>query len=124
MAFQYKQLSTLSAVTTAGTTMPIYTNPSGTSGYVRQIWLHAPIQGMTNFSKTSVSLFRVPNTAGGVGHARPTQAFFTRSLVTNETYLLDCGVPGIKFESANDTLQLWHLSQTTVNFMVTGGKET
>jgi len=123
MGFDYAPLAQ-GAVGTSGGTSTIYTNPSGTTSYVRQIWLHVTADGLTNFSETSTRMMLVPDNGGVVGVARTTEAFFSRSLATNETYLLDCGVPGIVLGDTNDTLQMWHPSQTTINYIVTGGKET
>jgi len=65
----------------------------------------------------------VPDNGAVVGKARPTQQFFARSLTTNQTYLLDCGVPGIPMQDKNDTIQMWHRSKTTVNYMISGVSE-
>lgn len=131
MSVEYLQLAQ-SAVTTAGTTVPIFTNPSsGTTTCVRQIWLHVGNYGCTGFSETSCLLFVVPDSAGSLGRARPTEQFFARSMATGETYLLDCGVPGIILTDVNDTIQMWHLNSTngtgagtTINYIVSGTSET
>lgn len=128
MAVDYLHLAQ-SAVTTAGTTVSIFTNPGGTTTCVRQIWLHASNYGCIGISETSVILFRVADSAGSLGRARPTEQFFARSLGTNETYLLDCGVPGIVLTDANDSIQMWHpnstdsLTGTTINYIVSGVSE-
>ena len=40
MPYDHKILAEMSRVTTAGGTLPIFTNPSSTTSYIRQIWLH------------------------------------------------------------------------------------
>ena len=113
-----------SAVTTAGTTLSIYANPSNTTTYVRQIWLHATNYGCLNFSRTSLILYYSRNSAGSEKkNPNVTEAFFCRSLATNETYLLDCGVPGIVMSSKNDAIAMWHRSKTTINYIMSGVSE-
>lgn len=113
-----------SAVTGKGTTLPVYTNPAGTTTYVRQIWFHVSNYGCTGFSETSCILY-YSLASGGNAKANPnvTESFFCRSIATNETYLLDCGVPGIVLEGVNDEISLWHRSQTTVNYIMSGVSE-
>ena len=135
MAFDYQNLKEMSAVTTAGTTHTMYANPSGTTSYVRQIWLHVGHLGLTNFSNTTITIHSVPDSATNLGKAmNPTTQFFQKSLVTGETYVIECGVPGIVFGDQNDTLQMFHTNSTngpassgggtTLQYMVMGGIET
>jgi len=122
--FDYDIIRDMTAVTTAGTTHIMYTNPSSTTSFIRQIWIHAPTGGLTDFSKATVQMYKVLDTGGSVGTARnPTNQFFERSFVTNETYILDCGIPGIILGDANDTLQMVHTSKTTFTYQVYGGYE-
>ena len=82
------------------------------------------MKSLTNFSDTSVKMYAVPDSAGSLGKPSVTTQFFQKSLVTNETYLIDCGVPGIVFADTNDSIQMWHLSQTTISYAIYGGEET
>ena len=123
--FDYSALTEMSSVTTAGSTHTMYANPSSTTTFIRQIWLHASVAGLTSFSGSTVRVYLVPDTATAVAPAEtPTNQFFERALVTSETYMIDCGVPGIVLADQNDTLQIIHTAQTTLTYMVMGGTET
>jgi len=129
-AYDHKILAEMSGVTTAGTTIAIFQNGSGVTSFVRQIWLHVPYDGCLDYSETSVKLFAVPDSATALGKPCVTNQFFTKSLVTNETFIIDCGVPGIIFGDQNDSIQIWHLNSgdvagggTTIGYMVMGGEE-
>ena len=121
MGFDYSRLTEITGVTTAGTTHAMYVNPSGTTSYARQILLHAV--DLTGFSASSVSLYMAPAMGGSVGYAQVTNCMFNRSLLTNETYILDLGVPGLILKNVNDSLRMVHTSKTTINYYVMGGIE-
>lgn len=130
MAVDHSILAEISGVTTAGTTLAIFTNPSGTTSTIRQIWLHVPSEGLLNFSGTTVKLFNVPDSATNLGKPSVTNQFFQRSITSNETYILDCGVPGIILADQNDTIRMWHSNSTdgaaggtTVTYQIMGTEE-
>lgn len=130
MAVDHSILAEISGVTTAGTTLSIYANPAGTTTTVRQIWLHAPSDGMIGFTSSLVKLFNVPDSATSLGNPSVTNQFFQRSIATNETYILDCGVPGIILADQNDTIRIWHTNSTdgaagtTITYQIMGTVET
>ena len=124
MAFNYRRLSSVSFVGTKGTTDTIYTNPAGVTSYVRQIWFHVPAMGLATRSGTSLKLFFVPQQGAAARSAQVTSQIFARSsLTSNETYLLDCGVPGLMLTNQYDLLKLWHRSKTTITYTIMGGAE-
>lgn len=123
MAVDHKILAEMSSVTGKGTTLSMFLNPAGTTTCVRQIWLHASGEGLLNFSGTCMKLFAVPDSATNLGKPTVTTQFFQRTLVTNETYILDCGVPGVIFADQNDSIQCWHLAKTTIGYMIMGTEE-
>ena len=123
--FDYTILSEMASIGTSDSTTTMYTNPSSTTSFVRKIWLHVGVLGLTNFSATTVTLYNVPDTGGvaGVGE-NPTSQFYEKVIATSETITIDCGTPGLIMADENDTLQIMHTSQTTVSYMVYGGTET
>ena len=124
MAFDYSRLTEMTQIGTADTTTTMYANPSSTTSYVRQVWFHLSTYGALNFSSSTIKMYVVPDDSTSVRSAFVTHAFFERSLATNDTYVLECGVPGIILVDQNDTLQMTHTSKTTVSYMVMGGIET
>ena len=130
MAVDHKILAEMAGVTTAGTTLSIFANPAGTTTTVRQIWLHASSEGLKGFSGSTIKMWVVPDSITAVGKPCVTNQFFQRSITTNETYILDCGVPGIIMADQNDTIQMWHTNShdgaagTTIGYMIMGTVET
>lgn len=123
MAFNYTRISTVTWLGTKAATPAIFTNGSGVTTYVRQILMHAPHAGLLSYSSTSLKLFFTPQQGAGLKSAQVTSQIFTRTLTTNETYLMDFGVPGLMLTNANDCLRAWHRAGTTIVFTISGGKE-
>ena len=121
MGFDYSRLTEITGVTTAGTTHIMYTNPSGTTSYVRQIMIHSA--DLLNFSAATVQIYSVPASGGNAGYAQVTNEFFSQSLTTGSTYFVNLGTPGLILKNVNDTLQMVHTSKTTFNYYVMGGIE-
>ena len=86
---------------TGGTTSPIYTNPPGTTTYVRGIFLfNANANGVE-----TPKLFEVPAIGGTVALAGTQNQIFRQPLNPYQSYSIEFPGPGLVLPAENDTIQ-------------------
>lgn len=121
MAFAYSPLLDAAAeiITTIATSAgAVYTNPAGTTSYVRTIAIHN-----THTSAEAVAVYLVPDNAGAVGTAGNTNRIFYESIAPNDTRIIEYPAPGLMLVDENDTIQAVTTTASRVTITITGGKE-
>ena len=112
MAFDYQKLT---AITTIPSSVgSIYTNPSSTKSYIRQIIIHNG-----NTTVETVILYNVP-VAGSVGDLTK---FYEEDIPVNGTTILDFGTPGIILDAEDDAIQADTDTASKVTIQIMGGTE-
>ena len=116
MAFDYSRLTEITTIAT--TAASVYTNPSSTVSYARQIIIHNG-----NTTAEEVILYNVPDNAAAVGTAGELNVFYKESMIAGATTILDFGAPGIILVDTNDTIQAVTDTVSKVTIQIMGGKE-
>lgn len=116
MAFDYARLTEITTISDSAAA--VCTNPSGTVSYIRQVFLHN-----THTAAITVNLYVVPDNAGSVGTAADANQIYEQSIASNETQIIDFGVPGITLRDENETLQAVAGTASKVTIIVEGGTE-
>ena len=112
MAFDYAKLTAITTIPSSVAT--VYTNPSSTTSYIRQIIIHNG-----NTSVETIKLYNVP-AAGSVGDLTK---FYEEEMPVNGTTIIDSGVPGIILDTQNDSLQAVTDTALKVTIQIMGGTE-
>jgi hypothetical protein len=98
-ALQYTNLGVPAFIT--GAVAPIYTNPGSTSTYLRGFIFHN-----TDTVSRTITVYEVPNSAGGVGTFAASEEFFKYTLQAGETIVFEITAgPGLTLTALNDTIQ-------------------
>ncbi len=116
MAFAYKQLTEMTTIGSSASAL--YTNPSSTITYAKNLIIHN-----TSAADVNVRLYMVPDNGGAVGTAANGNQFFEKDLVENETITIEFPPPGIVMEDANDTIQAVAGTAGVITIMIAGATE-
>ena len=98
MAFAYARLKEIAQLTDSAAA--VYTNPSATTTYIRQILLHNP-----HTATVIVELWAVPDSGGSAGTAADANKIYSEALAAGATRMIEFAPPGFILLDENETIQ-------------------
>jgi len=116
MSFAYARLT---EITTLGVSaVQVYTNPTGTTSYVRTLILHN-----TNTLGEAVTLYNVPDSSNATGTAAAANQFYKDTVTSEDTVFIEIPAPGIVMTGSHDTIQGVCHTASLVTIQMYGGLE-
>lgn len=116
MAFTYSRLTEITTISDSAAS--VYSNPSSTTSYLRQILLHN-----TSSSEETVELWVVPDSGGLEGTAADANKIYEETLPSGATRMIEFAPPGYILEDENETLQAAASTASVVTISVMGAVE-
>jgi len=116
MAFAYSRLREIKwLAVTAG---ELYTNPTGSTSYVRLIAIHN-----THSLSEAVTLYNVPDSSAATGTAATANQFYKATVSVEDTVFIEMPTPGFVLTGSHDTIQGVAHTGSKVTVQIYGGIE-